>query len=766
MALQLPTLDDRTFEQLLEEARRRIPVHTPEWTNFRGESDPGITIVQLFAFLTESLLYRANRIPERNRLKFLQLLGIALQPATPAEGIITIRNERGPITPLPLDRGVVVSAGNVDFLTRDPVNVLPVEAQVYYKRRIPETDPRHAEFQTKYEAVLAAKLAEEIDTAPPSGEGEQVAPTIALDFYETTRMPTPTPSDPNPEVNLAETSDKAVYIALLAPTGVRPEDIPVVIARQTLSIGIVPALTGDIPPLRPLQAVARRTPVPSLVYEVPNVQEGIPVASYTRLAVVQQPNVLSAIGIVQVELPGANQLRTWSFSEPLDEGTDDFPPRLEDEEVRKRLVTWIRLRLPDPDQIPSAQEAPEREGRLTWVGINTTRVTQAVFVANELLGTGTGEPDQVVTLANTPVLTPSINLVVEDQQGIGRPWRLTEDLLAAGPEDEVPLTDPQSGQVRFNQVFTLDPESGQIRFGNGLHGARPPTGRRIFASYEYGGGTQGNVSIGAIKASRDERLQGGYTLENPVPTSGGALGESVAEGERNIPRVLRHRDRLVTLQDFADVARRTPGVDVGRVEVLPLFLPSKPQEVAPGVVTVMVVPRFDPFRPFWPTPDRLFLRRVCEYLDPRRLVTTEIYLRGPQYVPVYVSVGLQVRSGAFPDVVREEVVRRLQGYLSALPPGGPEGRGWPLSKRLLRKDLEAVVTRVPGVDFVNTLELGVKSPVDIPEYNLNGLELPLLVATSVREGTAEPLATLVATTPGAEPPRIKVVHVPVTRAKC
>ena len=81
MPLELPVLDDRNYEQLLDDAKRRIPSHTPEWTNFDVESDPGITLVQLFAFLTDSLLYRANRIPERNRLKFLQLLGVPLQAA-------------------------------------------------------------------------------------------------------------------------------------------------------------------------------------------------------------------------------------------------------------------------------------------------------------------------------------------------------------------------------------------------------------------------------------------------------------------------------------------------------------------------------------------------------------------------------------------------------------------------------------------------------------------------------------------------------------
>ena len=284
------------------------------------------------------------------------------------------------------------------------------------------------------------------------------------------------------------------------------------------------------------------------------------------------------------------------------------------------------------------------------------------------------------------------------------------------------------------------------------------------ASYEYGGGLQGNVGIGAIKASRD--LPGGYTIENPIPTSGGSSGESITEAERRIPLVLRHRERLVTLQDFKDVVERTPGVDVGRVEVLPLFLPSNPQEDAPGVVTVVVIPKFDSLDPLWPTPDRLFLRRVCNHLDSRRLVTTELYVRGPKYKSVYVSVGIQVQAGFFSDLVRQEVDKRLKGYLSALPSGGPEGKGWPLNKSLVQKDLEAVVTRVPGVEFVHSLEMGVESPVNIPNHSFSGLELPRLAMLSVREGTAEPVASIVATTPSPASPKVKVVHIPVSKAKC
>jgi len=783
MPLQLPSLDDRNFEQLMLEAQARIPGYTPEWTNHGIESDPGITIVELFAFLTESFLYRLNRFPERNRLKFLQLLGIPLQPAAAADGLIVIHNERGPVQELPLDRGIVVAAGNVNFLTRDGVNVLPLEAQVYYKSKIARTDDRYAEFTAKYEAIRAAALAADAsgDAAESTAADEGgSAGSIELAFYETTPILQPTPGNPSPSVNLLgeEMMDNALYIALLAPKNVTPEQVREVIANKTLSLGIVPALTNDVPPLTPRRRLPTRSPIPNLIYECADVSGSTTRAQYKRLRLIQQPDVLSDAGIVQVELPDSDGLQTWVFTEPLQEGTGDYPPRLEDKKISERLVTWLRLRLPPPESgsqsptltpagrtgsgtsqpvvLTSAGPAGTLNARLSWVGINATRVTQAIPIVNELLGTAPGaldqnvaEPDQTVKLVNTPVIPTSLRLEVEDINSAWQLWQQTDDLLAADDTDE---------------VFTLDPESGQVRFGDGIRGARPQPGRRIRASYEYGGGTQGNVGIGAIKTSPNEKLQGGYKIENPIPTWGGDVGETVVQGEQNIPLYFRTRDRLVTSDDFEDITRRTPGADVGRVEVLPLFHPDRLNEAAAGIVTLMVVPAFDSVRPLWPTPNRIFLKKVCDYLDERRLVTTEIYVRGPVYVPVYISVGIAVRAGYFRDKVIEAVTKRLNEYLSALPPGGPAEEGWPINKVLLKKDLEAVVTRVAGVEFVVSMELGVGATFNLEEYSLTGLRLPLLVGLSVREGEAEALADIIA--PAEGPPDTRIVPVPVTKSKC
>src|SRR4051794_31229763 len=84
----LPLIDDRRFDDLVEEARTRIPRYTPEWTDF-NDSDAGFTLVQLFAWLGDQLLYRMGRLPELNYLKFLELIGIELMPRTPAQADIS-----------------------------------------------------------------------------------------------------------------------------------------------------------------------------------------------------------------------------------------------------------------------------------------------------------------------------------------------------------------------------------------------------------------------------------------------------------------------------------------------------------------------------------------------------------------------------------------------------------------------------------------------------------------------------------------------------
>ncbi len=88
MTIPVPNLDDRRFQDLVDEAKRRIPRYAPSWTD-HNVSEPGITLIELFAWMTEQYIYRLNQVPEKNLLTFLDLIGVHLQPARPAKGDVT-----------------------------------------------------------------------------------------------------------------------------------------------------------------------------------------------------------------------------------------------------------------------------------------------------------------------------------------------------------------------------------------------------------------------------------------------------------------------------------------------------------------------------------------------------------------------------------------------------------------------------------------------------------------------------------------------------
>ncbi|HEY5958516.1 MAG TPA: hypothetical protein VIV60_18265 [Polyangiaceae bacterium] len=104
MGLQLPNLDDRTYADLVDEARRLIPTYDPKWTN-HNPSDPGIALIEMFAYLTELLLYRLNQVTDANRIKFLKLLnGPAWTPTSDLasetrDAVLAVRARWRAVTP-------------------------------------------------------------------------------------------------------------------------------------------------------------------------------------------------------------------------------------------------------------------------------------------------------------------------------------------------------------------------------------------------------------------------------------------------------------------------------------------------------------------------------------------------------------------------------------------------------------------------------------------------------------------------------------------
>lgn len=778
MPIMPPRLDTRRYQDLLDEALARIPVHTPEWTNF-GASDPGVTLIEVFAFLTESLLYRANQVPERNRAKFLQLLGVPLAPAASARGIVTLRNDSAADKVFTLDGGLEALAGDIAFRTERGLDVLPVDAKLYVKR--PVADPTGT-LGSHYNLLYASLKAEDVS-----------APTD-LALYETVAV-----DGENPQgIDLGGTGtvDGCLWIALVARAvdDAREPDkdalrsrLREAIAGKTLNIGVVPSLDAAERRLAAGGRSADET-APLLRFMVPKLPAGgtrpaEPApreAEYRPLDARGRSDVLLEPGIVSVPLPADPEaLRLWDDLDPLEGGSGNFPPAINDTRLEQRVITWIRV----------SSDAPVRS-RLLWVGINAIEVTQRDRIAGEVLESGSGEPDQTRTLARPPVVPGSVRITVGARDGSVETWQEIDDLLAADPEiahadaRQAPGAPAPVRRENRDRVYSVDAESGVITFGDGFRGRRPPDGAVLRASYDHSRGAAGNLPPGAINSG--PALPEGFRITNPVRTWGGAARESQAEGEKQVARHLQHRDRLVTVADYETLARRTPGLDVGRVEVLPAFSPELTPDApgnAPGAVTLMLVPRHDPRHPQTPEPDRLFLNAVCKHLDPRRLVTTELILRGPEYRGLWIAVGIDVLDlGRSVPEVREDVKRALQDFLSPLREAGAETaqataeyaampNGWPLRKAVSALELMAVASRVRGVRLVHGVRIADTDGREATDIPMRGLQLPRIAGIVVLVGDAPDPQDLIGDTPGTSAPggssgNRRIVPVPVIPEEC
>ena len=88
MSIPLPNLDDRRFQELVDDAKRMVQQRCPEWTD-HNVSDPGVTLIETFAYITDTMLYRLNRIPDKLFLAFLDLIGVQPHPPTAATAEVT-----------------------------------------------------------------------------------------------------------------------------------------------------------------------------------------------------------------------------------------------------------------------------------------------------------------------------------------------------------------------------------------------------------------------------------------------------------------------------------------------------------------------------------------------------------------------------------------------------------------------------------------------------------------------------------------------------
>ena len=744
MPLTLPNLDDRRWENLVEEARALIPRYAPEWTD-HNTHDPGITLIELFAWLVEQDMYRLNRVPNRYRHGFLALLGETPLPPRPAHTTLTFTLHDG-MGGQNLPAGVIVasrSAPRMYFRTLAALTV--TEAQISAVQvddgstSIDQTRSWReglpfAPFGTRWSQGQSALY---LGFDQPL-EGKEISLWLDFEGAFSSHLARHLMNDEAREIEETcrqqrrPTNCPPTDVAADMPVGF-PEHHSVRLAweyydgagwkRLNVAAGEVRdetrgfTLDGNVH-LKPPHPIAKSA-VGSLAEQ----------HYYLRCRVESgTPDVLPIISSIRLNTVEVEQSVPTLQSFVIGKGV--IAPV--GKEPKSGQINQLRLRVKANDEITALEAGDMPEWIETFVAKYQPATTQTrgiIVLACVSIGPGHGTPNEYLSLPNAPIDKGQVQ-VWTAANSFTR-WHQRFDLDASGTEDA---------------DFVLDATEGTITFGDGERGRVSPVGANVFVAYGMTAGSKGSVSArddwdlaitdslgtynsallkedAAGVAAKFQGIAGGATndgadQENLDEAAGRAIEKlwvherlidlceqaqksTLDQIERDNVLNVRAPERANTLLDFERVTLDIPGTSIARARAWAGIDPNYPCISTPGTVTVVVVPYFPPDAP---QASAGLLKHVRQYLNRRKVVGTRLVVAGAAYREVAVNVTVRSKHGANAAQMRDMIGAALRAFLHPLT-GGPDQRGWPFGRDVYRSEILEQVALVAGVDYVVSLEL-------------------------------------------------------------
>ncbi|MEM8715158.1 MAG: putative baseplate assembly protein [Cyanobacteria bacterium P01_G01_bin.4] len=686
----LPTLpksdlDDRQFQDLVEECLLRIPRYCPEWTNY-NPSDPGITLVELFAWLTDQMLLRFNQVPRRNYVTFLEMLGIRLQPPAPSQTDMSFYLTAS------LPERYVIPAG-----TEVATERTETEEAIVFSTDLPLTIgvPRIQHF-------LRAELAAE-------------QPDDLSDCFAGLWRQAPDGSWGGPEqyiFNERPRTGNCFYLVFSPNADIEGNAIAITVSGQVAtSTGINP----DDPP-RQWEAWDGNGWNPVLRQAVDDATKGF---SFSGVPGADVPNALSEADVL-VHVPVQWPVTTFSGYRGH----------------------WLRcVCTQNTEGSTNYLASPQVMGWSVRSVGGTVASSQCRVVTDDVLGDSDGTPGQRFSLQERPVLPRRSGehlLVTPPSTGLPEIWQEVSDFADSGPNDLHYVLDSLSGEVLFGPLVR---EPGQLReetqhrmrsqtSGNGVlesetetdgpfgrqlqerqYGAVPQRGARIcMAAYRTGGGRVGNVQAGTIDTLKTA-VPYVSQIANYQPARNGRDSESLEDAVLRVPRLFRTRNRAVTPEDFEAL---TLEGSLGRV-ARACCPPLRGGTATPGTIDVWVVPQAntEAIATEGLHPDRLNVQSnlqadLVAYLQERCLLGVRARIRQPTYVGVAVQAEVGIAPEHSTDMAKQEIRRQLLAALyRLLNPliGGNHGKGWPFGGTVHASTVASVFQGIEGVRYLGDIQL-------------------------------------------------------------
>jgi hypothetical protein len=718
MTLPLPHLDDRRWVDLVDEGRALIPVYAPQWTD-HNIHDPGITLMELFAWLTEMDIYRVNRIPEAHRLKFLALVGITPNPPQPAQTVVSLTLRDG--------NTEIELPASTEFEGRDPFGQI-----IRYRtlQDITIVPGKLAAIQTRNEkgsADLTSRF-ERVEVLEIFGNDPKPGASLYLGFSA------PLPMDT--QVSLFFT----IYDARNNEN--ERERIREERAQQ------LKACKRHFSPV-PFSDPEHNSPVPfseSVHHSVRTVWEFLNDQGIWQCLdplsdqVVDKTRAFTLDGAVHIKVPSEMMKKRIG---PVDrdfyyircrfiEGAYDKPPLVlfpafngvdcEQAVSPDKPITWTIaadavIQGSEPSSGNSARfrlsfNENKEISELTFINENNREIpsflildytapsggsTGKLSVEAEFLGYGMEKPNQEFFLSQKPAHYEGFQFFTLEKDNWLK-WHIRSDFDASDRDDAHIIVD-----------FT----EGKITAGDGENGRVIPKGIPAIVTYRFTHAEAGNLKAGAVNQLADtfhnRSLLGNIidiqqqltSIMNTLPVTGGEAEETADQAAGRALQLREKPMRAVTLEDYETLTRETPGVSIARVSARSNIHPSFPCIRAQGINTVIILPFLPVDKPF---PSRGLIQAVTAYLSRRRVIGSRVFVIGPVYRDVTVQAQVQSCEGTNRTEVRQKIIDALNDFFHPLR-GGPDKKGWPFGRDVYVSEVMQVIDETEGVDNVISLAL-------------------------------------------------------------
>lgn len=671
--IRLPDLDDQKYSDIVEAAKRRIPVIFPEWTDF-NEHDPGITVIEVFAWLKEMQQYYLNKISDKSRSDMFRLLGIDMQETAPSSVSVSFDGaapERIPI--------------GVRLRTADGIEFVNDEEFIR-----PEFSIERVFLENENSAMDITDLVSDSDSS----------------FY--------------PFGSRLFSGRRALYIGLSCPC-----------EKEELLFDIVDRL----PVKRSLPSEGSEPPR-GIVWEYSTrsgfkpcscVKDDTFALSFSGGITLEQGSDFAAD-----DNGGKMPALCWIRARLTDSGCEDMPQLKRIGCGGMKLVQKKRLAasgdyVSDGKSPIAVTDMLAREGQCLvfvrdsfgWIADENAEVSQTGYGADvklsenaELSDDGAanvrvvrfedgfgrsrmffssdGLPCQRIAFdAEDSVLCGELRIMVLDRASAEEPrWReyfYTDRLSAAGP---------------YDRCFGYDAERREIVFGDNEHGEVPPSGNENIMVFgcSVTKGAAGNVISGNITSLNF--LGEEYRLIQNADSSGGADNETLHHALGRVRELLNESSRSVTAEDYRAAAMKTPGIRIADAAAIPFFDEQSSvvsEDKAPNSVSLVVIP-YSAER--FPVPDERFITAVQRHAENYRLITTNLKVIPPVYIRIDISAELICGTREVQQVV-SRVGKELEQTLSVYGADGRTRFGSPVSE----ESLIAEICSVDGVLSVKNIRI-------------------------------------------------------------